>query len=449
MSINNKLNEKEWNKLLNKIDNGEVVLLLGNELSAITINGQRHLLKEYILRQLVMALNDSEQDSSKHLKEEDIQSFSDISYDYKRREWQTIKSDPYMETTDILSNISKSSYDTEVLQKLFSINKFKIVLTTGFDNIACSVLEDMYGPENIEHLSYKRGSNGPDLMPQSDKILFYQLFGKASSDMHSFVLSEDDLLDFIHFWMDQNYRPKVLSNVLRDKYILVLGCNYPNWLFRFFFHSLKYSSTMRKEGHDNGLLADTNLDPELVSFLRRMETSVYEDAINFINELHDRWEKRAMGKTIDNNNIPVNPDEDDFDAFISYASEDFEEVREIARIFNEKGLHVWFDKNNLESGDKYEIKIKNLIEQAKFFIPVLSPNTEKNSGARFFRKEWKWASDADESHFGTDNNYIRPVLINGFIMTNKHVFKDRHCVDLSVREERANNIRQMIRNIRK
>ena len=200
MPTNNKLNEKEWNKLLNKIDNEEVVLILGDELSAITINGQRHLLKDYILRQLVMALNDGEPDSSKHLKEEEIQSFSDISYDYKRREWQTIKSDPYMETTDILSNISKSSYDTEALQKLFSLNKFKIVLTTGFDNIACSVLEDMYGQENIEHLSYKRGSNGPDLKPQLNKILFYQLFGKASSDMHSFVLSEDDLLDFIQIY---------------------------------------------------------------------------------------------------------------------------------------------------------------------------------------------------------------------------------------------------------
>lgn len=448
MTTQNKLNEKEWNKLLNKIDNGEVVLILGDELSAITINGQRHLLKEYILRQLVMALNDGELDSSKHLKEEDIQSFSDISYDYKKKEWHSIKSDPYMETTDILSNISKSSYDTEILHKLFSLNRFKIILTTGFDNIACSVLEDMYGPENIEHLSYKRGSNGPDLKPQLDKTLFYQMFGKASSDMHSFVLSEDDLLDFIHFWMDQNYRPKVLSNVLRDKYILVLGCNYPNWLFRFFFHSLKYSSTMRQEGHDNGLLADTNLDPELVSFLRRMETSVYEDAIKFINELHDRWEKRARGNAIDNN-IQVSSDEDGFDAFISYASEDFDDVQEIARIFNEKGLRVWFDKDNLKSGDKYERKIKYLIEKAKIFIPVLSPNTENNDGGRFFRKEWKWAADADESHFGTDDNYIRPVLINGYTMTDKHVFKDCHCVDLSVREERANNIRRMIRDIRK
>ena len=86
MSTQNKLNEKEWNKLLNKIDNGEVVLILGDELSAIKIKGQRRLLKEYILSQLVMALNDGEPDSSKHLKEEEIQSFSDISYDYKKKE---------------------------------------------------------------------------------------------------------------------------------------------------------------------------------------------------------------------------------------------------------------------------------------------------------------------------------------------------------------------------
>ena len=122
MSEQNKLNEKEWNKLLSKIDKEEVVLILGDELSAIKINGQRHLLKDYIRNQLVMALNDGETDSSKHLKKEDVLSFSDISYDYKKKEWHSIKSDPYMETTDILSNISKSSYDTEALQKLFSLN---------------------------------------------------------------------------------------------------------------------------------------------------------------------------------------------------------------------------------------------------------------------------------------------------------------------------------------
>ena len=52
---------------------------------------------------------------------------------------------------------------------------------------------------------------------------------------NSFVLSEDNLLEFIGDWMSDGYRPKKLFNLLREKYLLVIGCNYPDWLFRFFF----------------------------------------------------------------------------------------------------------------------------------------------------------------------------------------------------------------------
>ena len=261
-------------------------------------------------------------------------------------------------------------------------------------------------------------------------------------------MTEDDLLEYIHYWMDQYYRPKLLSNMLSDKYILVIGCSYPDWLFRFFFHSLKFTSIQNGEKKDNGLLADHDLDPELISFLRRMQTNIHDDAINFINELCERWEKRQINKQT---NTDHNTIEDSFgeEAFLSYASEDYDIAVEIAKTFEDLGLKVWFDKKNLESGDKYEKKIKDKINKSKTFIPLLSPNTENTDGGRFFRKEWKWAKDAEEAHFGTEDNFIRPILIKGFVINEQHVFNDCHCTDLSDPNERRNRIRRMIRNIRK
>lgn len=441
----NKLKEREWNKLLNKIENEEVILILGDELSMLNVKGKHVLLRDYLLDQLVETLNE-EADSSKLIKREDITSFSDISYESMKGQWQKIPSDPYTEATEILSNISSKLYETEALRKLLSIDKFKIILTTSFDDIACSVLKDIYGKDTLLRLGYVRRTNGQDIPQRTDKRILYHMFGKASSERHSFVLSEDDLLEYIHFWMDQNYRPKELANRLSDKYILVIGCNFPNWLFRFFFHSIKYNSVLKGESKENGILADCNLDPELVSFLRRMETSVHEDAINFIDELYERWEKRTP-----HNPFMVSEDKiEEHEAFISYASEDYDTVAEIVEIFKNLGYNkIWFDKKDLEGGDKYEKLIKFKIEKAKIFIPVLSSHTENCDGGRFFRKEWKWAKDADDSHFGTEDNYIRPILIDNFIMPEKHVFSDCHCVDLSSSEERRNVIRRMIRNIRK
>ena len=441
-----KLKEREWNKLLNKIETEEVILVLGDELSMLNIAGKHTRLKDYLLNQLVDALNDEESDSSKLLKKEDIQSFSDISYELMKGRWQKIPSDPYVETNEVLTHIPPKLYETEALKKLLSIDKFKIILTTGYDDIAYSVLKDLYGENTLLRLGYVQKTNGQDIPLRTDKRVLYHLFGKVSSERHSFVLSEDDLLEFIHFWMDPNYRPKELSKKLSNKYLLVVGCNYPNWLFRFFFHSLKYTSEQKSESKDNGLLTDSNLDPELVSFLRRMETSVHDDAINFIDELYDRWQKKvSYSPATDSTNNPQEPE-----AFISYASEDYQIVLEIVEIFKELGYNnIWFDKKNLECGDKYERIIKYKIEKAKVFIPVLSPNTEHSDGGRFFRKEWKWAKDAEDSHFGTEDNFIRPILINGFVMSEKHVFNDCQYLDMSNPDERRNIIRRMIRNLRK
>lgn len=449
MTCHIKLNKTEWNKLLDKIEKEEVILVLGDELSMLNIKGKHILLKDYLLDHLVEALNDQERNSSEPtIIRENITSLSDISYENKKKYWDNLGSDPYSETSVILSDIQATSFKKEALRKLLSIEKFKIVLTTSFDDISYTVLKDIYGENSVLKLSYERRSNKQDLPQGTDKRIIYHLFGQACYERNGFVLTEDDLLDFIHYWMDQNYRPKHLSNLLSDKYILVIGCSYPDWLFRFFFHSLKFTSIQNGDKRDNGLLADRDLDPELISFLRRMQTNIHEDAINFINELCERWEKRHS----DNQRDSLGEIEDvcyDKEAFLSYASEDYESVAEIAKTFEDLGLKVWFDKQDLESGDKYERIIKNKINHSVTFIPVLSPNTETKDGGRFFRKEWKWAKDAEEAHYGAEDNFIRPVLIDGFVMNQNHVFNDCHCTDLSDPDERRNKIRRMIRNIRK
>ena len=70
-----------------------------------------------------------------------------------------------------------------------------------------------------------------------------------------------------------------------------------------------------------------------------------------------------------------------FDVFISYASEDKEEVaRPLARALKEQGLDVWFDEFELRIGASLRQTIDHGIARSRFGVVVLSRS--------FFRKGW-------------------------------------------------------------
>lgn len=419
-----RLNESGWARLLEEINKGNVVLVLGKELCTVSIKGKKMLLNTYILQEMARRLD---------IEFDETMDFSSLAYEYNIRAWNRIQSEPYYETTQILCQLKQSDYEVSPeLKQLLSIDKFKLVLTTSFDDMAAKIMEDYWGKGNIQHLSYEKKSCKQDV-EASDKPCFYHMFGKASAVPHEFVLTDDDLLEFVHYWLDENYRPKRLSNILREKYILVIGCNYPNWLFRFFFHSLKFSSHSAGSGKV-GMLADSKLDKGLVDFLTRMNACVHEDALAFVKELLCRWENFSR-------------EEVKKEIFISYASEDFETAQMVARLFQEQGVGVWFDKKNLDPGDEYTKEIERQIQNSKAFIPVLSKATLSKE-RRFFKREWKWAYDELELRF--PDKFIYPIVVDTINLNDSalSLFSKLHIINFTNETERLTGIKKVIRDIR-
>lgn len=78
---------------------------------------------------------------------------------------------------------------------------------------------------------------------------------------------------------------------------------------------------------------------------------------------------------------PVNSREPKYDAFISHATEDKEElVRPLAEALHQKGHSIWFDEFQLKVGDSLRRSIDKGLVQSRFGIVVLSP--------AFFAKSW-------------------------------------------------------------
>lgn len=417
-----KLNERGWMLLLTEISKGNVIPIIGDELFSFSYEDRRISLKKYIAQQLAQRVGIQENLDVTQLSSKFFEPY-----------WDNIDSDPYFETCQILKELESSQLVfCDQLKELLSIDQFKIVLTSSFGQFVFHAMEEVWGKGKVKNLWFEKYTAKDDIEDLSQPIC-YQIFGKANVCPNSFALSEDDMLDFMSNWMSENYRPKKLFNLLREKYLLVIGCNYPNWLFRFFLHSMK-SSSKSVISSRIGLIADSKLDDQLVGFLSRMRTSIHDDAKNFISELVSRYKD-------------FKSEELRKEVFISYASEDYETAKNIAETFKRLGIGVWFDKVSLEPGDEYVKVIKKNIEECKAFVPVLSINV-LNPGRRFYKREWTWANE--EIEWRGSDAFIYPITIDNVDLGEDIIvnfFKNKNVLDFRS-EDKEEKIKKIIRSLR-
>ena len=191
-------------------------------------------------------------------------------------------------------------------------------------------------------------------------------------------------------------------------------------------------------------------DRDLVQFLSRIQTSVFDSAESFINELVERHRNRA-------GNTPISPiaglsnfqsqSTETPDLFISYAREDYNDVRDVVDRIRALGATVWFDESNLNPGEDYEELINSRIEQCKRFVPFISETTLK-SGRRFFKKEWSKAIEEIQYRLGDD--FIAPIILGGISKDHPAIprpFRDTHII-ATVDEDFDTKLKALIRSYR-
>ena len=373
-----RLIEGDWDMLMSAINSENVVLVLGKELFTVKgDDGNEVLLTDYVMRQMAKSLG---------LNPNEVSEFSELSYDDHRWKWNQLKSQPYQKAYEILNEISvENIHVPEGVRRLLATHKFKLVLTTTVNEMPLHLMEEVWGQGENRVLckQYNQRTQKEDIADMTIPTIYY-LFGKACKIQNGYMLTDDDLLNYIHGWLNSGAHPKGLSNILIDKYILFLGCNYADWLYRFFFYSLK-SASRGSYRNSVGMLADSKLDKQLIKFLDRMNAGAYGNTQEFLQELVTRWEKYKE---------PTVRKE----VFISYASEDYEVAKEIAATFQQLKMDPWFDKRDLHSGEEYEEKIREQICCSSAIVVLLSHHS-LDKKPRFFKREWKWAKDAEELNY--------------------------------------------------
>jgi hypothetical protein len=124
---------------------------------------------------------------------------------------------------------------------------------------------------------------------------------------------------------------------------------------------------------------------------------------------------------------------ENFDLFISYASEDKEFVRPLAEALRSAGVSVWYDETELHFGDSLVERINAGLSGADFAIVVLSEH--------FLSKKWP-QKELDALLTGERDRGVPRILPVWHGITAKQVrssspiIADRHAVSSDIGVER-------------
>lgn len=295
---------------------------------------------------------------------------------------------------------------SEALEKFLSIRQFPFVITTSFTPIVEQTMRKIWKDELKVMVFNNDPSANDDIRTDTDlrKPTIYYMFGKVCHGVKKYVLTDTDMLDFVSTWLsnDNSARPRKLSNELEDKYLLMIGNNYSNWLFRFIWYS------MRNSDMGKGMLAYDSLDDRLLNFLSRVDTFIKKDTTSVIDQIVTRLQKKLAA----NEKTKFNQPEENIDVFISYSRSDSAIAEKLYESLSAQGRSVWYDRNNLSDGGNFMEEIRKAIRSAKYFVPILSENIVKEKNySHVYRNEW---DTAIEMAISMGRTFIIPLAEEGF-----------------------------------
>lgn len=383
--------DEKWDNLITQIIAGNVIPVIGSNL--LTDRGD---INQYIIQAL----------SNQYGIKNNPTSFSQLIYDSRcpKEVRENIHS--------LLNGVCTKNVFTPslLLKRILGIKQFPFVITTSFFPIVENTMKEIHGNENVRTLIF---SNDPgttnkagigDISSEREMSYptVYYMFGKHTKSKDRFVVTDIDMLRFCQSWLTQGLRPTKLSDALKTKYLLMLGNNYQDWLFRFIWYSMNQDAK-----NSTGMVVNEAADESLIQFLNCLQTFTQKDP-NFVidkieQELSNRFEKEDS---------KFNKPQQHTDVFISYSRRESSVAKKLYDVLTQKGLNVWYDKNDLCIGRDWMDDIKDAITSTKLFIPILSNSmVDEVYEHHPYRQEWKIALEHSEGYART---FVCPLLEKGF-----------------------------------
>ena len=404
--------EDAWDDLLNYIEEHRVIPIIGPDLLRVQTDTGLRPLYVWLAEKLAVRLAVDTAALPQPL------TLNDVMCSYLGQRGR--REEAYTRLRSIMREVQFEP--PQALHQLAQITDFDLFVTTTFDPLLETALnlERFGGQPSTEVIAYapNRVADLPAERADLGRTVVYHLLGRLSASP-TYVLSDEDMLEFICALQSEHLTPEKLFHELEHNHLLLIGSDFSNWLARLFLRMAK-----RKRLSDprevTEVFADdhTSKDERLVAFLQQVSvrTRVYGGAEAFVAELHRRWSARqrpaapANGGSAPQRFMPPAREMPENAIFISYAREDLPAVQHLKAALDAAGLTTWFDLDRLEGGDDYDRKIRANIQRCSFFLPIVSATTQRRHEA-YFRREWSYAVDRARN-IAEGAVFILPVCID-------------------------------------
>lgn len=393
-----------WDDLLEHIEDGRVIPIIGSELLMVNVDGRQIQLYHYVAQRLAERLRIP----ANELPE--VPNLNDVVSQYLEKRGR--REEIYPRIRAIMKEVTFTA--PEPLLKLAAIPHFNLFISVTFDSLLAEAINRVRFSGNAKTLELSYTPSIVQDLPSEKRELrqpvVFHLLGKLSASP-DYVITEEDTLEFLYSMQSDAKRAHLLFDELKNNHLLIIGCDFSDWLARFFIRIAKSRQLSVQRGEMEILVhSQASADSNLVLFLRNFSYStkvVPSSPIDFVNELTERFAARAAERTTTAPSdgapkVAAFQDDDDDDGpdedmqpgsiFISYAHEDEAAAKRLRDFLDEAGLDVWLDKRRLGAGDDYGENIRRNIKNCSFFVPIISTNAERRLEG-YFRREWKLAED--------------------------------------------------------
>lgn len=266
---------------------------------------------------------------------------------------------------------------------------FPLIVTTCYIDILEEILMAPHGKRYQREAYYCQETKDISI-PISTPAIFH-LFGISESGSQP-MITEDDFLKYLHFMHSDN-APHKLKNYLETRTVIALGCNIPDWTFRFVLLSLMEKGGEIKERTNllgGAIMRDIEKDWEFREFLEEISYLPGGDIDKILEPINKRIYRPNL--------------------FLSYsAKENTNEWDGIQTILKklESKYKVWFfaEQTKEEYGERYWDLIQNGLEECDYFMAVVTKDMiekmktvsesglQKDKDAGFL---WEWKMMMDE-----------------------------------------------------
>jgi hypothetical protein len=403
-----------WDDLLPLIDDGQVVPIVGRDVLEM---GPGKLFHRMVAEQLAVELCIPTERLPANFETNDVVcACADFHGDSLAVKPQLI--------LRILNTLKTQNQNAipEALRLLVEIPDFRLFVSTTFDTMLEEAIE-LVRKRKPAVVAYPPASSNLDyddaLLDQRGSMVF-QILGRASVSS-TFAVTEGQILEQMHAFMADEGRPKKLITKLQQSHLLILGVDFPDWLARFLLRLARNKPLWDSRNFMEFIADGRCMQPEFAQFLERfspLRSHLYTAGtpVNFVRELHTRYFERHPASDSPSGGADISAERPTVMApgsvFVSYASEDRKAAFRIADELANSGLEVWIDRR-LKPGDDFRDVIEGNIRLCSAFVGVISRNTQDDSGqGRWFRKEREQAMQRAGFFYGTDRNFLFPVVVD-------------------------------------